>query len=164
MGMLDCISAAKDPDANMAPNPNPVGLAGTTSYVMNGCGSEKSLTSVAQPADFITFQERATETREAVCLPRISSFPDGTTKANDSDDSWIGFIHDGGGNYAFSDGHSKFKIRSQVSFAELGYYNWVFTQNGQQFDMQHTYMSANPNTDADYWGDWGDCDPSQQPD
>ena len=156
--MYVCPSAPNDPDPGFAPVDTPG--AGRTSYVFNGCGSDKPMTSVAQAGDYITFQGRATTAREAVCLPRLSMFhSDGSTKANDSDDQWIGFTHDLGDNYAFSDGHAKFKFRHAVRFKELGFWEWVNTQNGWQDPATNPVMDADPTQGKDYWGDWGNCDP-----
>jgi len=163
MDMFVCPSAPNDTDAGFAPVPASAGLSGRTSYVFNGCGSTKPMSAIVWIADFITFQGRATTTREAVCLPRMSGFSDGTTKANDSDDDWIGFTHDSGDNYTFSDGHSKFKFRHAVMFKELGFWEWVDTQNGWQDPATNPTMEANPLLGEDYWGDWGNCDPTITP-
>jgi prepilin-type N-terminal cleavage/methylation domain-containing protein len=161
MDMYVCISAPNDTGAGFAPVTT--SGAGKTSYVFNGCGSNKSLTAVSKPADFITFQGRATTVREAVCLPRMSAFSDGTTKANDSDDSWIGFTHDYGDNYALSDGHAKFYKRWAVTFKELGYWEWV-NVNGTWINPDtNPTMSADPDKGINNWGDWGNCDPAQVP-
>ena len=161
MGMYVCPSAPNDTDPGFNPVTTPG--AGETSYVFNGCGSNKLTSAFALPAQFITFQGRATTVREAVCLPRMSGFSDGTTKANDSDDDWIGFTHDSGDNYSFSDGHSKFQFRRSVTFKELGFWEWVDTQNGWQDPATNPTMEANPLLGDDYWGSWGNCDPTITP-
>jgi prepilin-type N-terminal cleavage/methylation domain-containing protein len=159
MGAYVCISAQNDTDAGFAPvTGNVTGIPGETSYVYNGCGSAKSLTAIAQPADFIVYQGRATTVREAIVCPRMNGFSDGTTKANDSDDDWLGFTHDLGDNYPFSDGHSKFKFRKAVQFKELGFWEWV-NVNGVWIDpATNPTMIANPTTGFDDWGSWGNCD------
>jgi len=168
MDMYVCISAQNDTSGDLAPIPNN-NKAGRTSYVMNGCGSDKSLTAVSKPGDFITFQGRATTVREAVTLPRMSGFSDGTTKANDSDDAWIGFTHDGGDNYTFADGHAKFKMRHAVQFKELGFWEWIYdvdpTISRWVDPNTNPTMSANPTANpwVDNWGTWGNCDPAQVP-
>lgn len=156
--------ANNDADPNMGPNPTPPpGINGKTSYVFNGCQSTKSMTSPSKPADLILFQTRATTAREAICMPRLNGFSDGTTKANDSDDSWLGFNFNSGGNYAFADGHAKFMVRHQVKFKQLGYWEWV-NVNGQWISPDsNPTMIADPTTGFDDWGAWGNCDPSQVP-
>lgn len=167
MQMYVCPSAQNDTSTDLAPVAT--SGAGRTSYVMNGCGSDKSLTAVSHPADFIIFQGRATTVREAVTLPRMSGFPDGTTKANDSDDAWIGFTHDGGDNYAFADGHAKFQFRHSVKFKQLGFWEWVFDVdpkiNNWVDPATNPTMSANPTGTpyVDNWGSWGNCDPALVP-
>jgi len=164
IGMYDCISAPKDGDAGFAPVTGPhTGIAGETSYVFNGCGSNKSLTAVSRPGDFITLQGRASTTREAIVCPRMNGFSDGTTKANDSDDVWIGFTHDGGDNYTFADGHSKFKFRKAVQFKELGFWEWVNVNGVWRDPATNPTMIADPTTGFDDWGAWGNCDPALVP-
>ena len=70
-------------------------------------------------------QGRASTAREAIVCPRMNGFSDGTTKANDSDDVWLGFTHDLGDNYVFSDGHISSEFRRAVLFKELGFWERV---------------------------------------
>ena len=162
MDMLVSPSTQNDLDAKMAPVPNN-GAAGKTSYVFNGCQSGKPMTAPSKPAQLIIFQSRATTVREAIVMPRLNGFSDGTTKANDSDDDWVGFNFNKGGNYAYADGHAKFKFRNAVTFKELGFWEWV-NINGVWTDPNtNPTMIANPDTGFDDWGAWGNCDPSLVP-
>jgi prepilin-type N-terminal cleavage/methylation domain-containing protein/prepilin-type processing-associated H-X9-DG protein len=168
MDMLVSPVTQPDLDPNMAPpapGTVPAGeIAGRTSYVFNGCQSGASMTSPTRPADLIILQPRATTVREAIAMPRLSGFNDGTTKANDADDDWVGFTFGVGANYTFADGHSKYKARNQVTFKELGFWEWV-NINGVWVDPTTSpTMSSNPVTGVDNWGSWGNCDPSQVPD
>jgi len=162
MDLLVSPSTQNDLDPNMAPVPGN-GQAGRTSYVYNGCASNKSLTSASKPAQLIIFQPRATTVREAVVLPRMNGFSDGTTKANDSDDVWIGFNFDKGANYAYGDGHAKFKRRNAVTFKELGFWEWVNVNGVWKSPDTNPTMIADPDTNFDDWGAWGNCDPAQVP-
>jgi prepilin-type N-terminal cleavage/methylation domain-containing protein len=160
MNLNVCPSAPSDTDTGFTPVPDP---GGRTSYLFNGCGSRKTFTTVSHPADYIIFQGRATTVREGIVAPRISAFPDGSTKANDADDDWIGFTHNLGDNYAWSDGHAKFKMRSQVTFKELGFWEWV-NVNGVWINPDtNPTMSSNPTLGINNWGSWGNCDPSLVP-
>ena len=161
--MLTSPSAQNDADPNMAPVAHPLGTAGKTSYVANGCQSGKSMTSISKPGQLIVFQPRATTVREAISMPRLNGFSDGTTKANDSDDIWLGFNYDKGANYAYGDGHAKFKMRSAVTFKELGYWEWVNVNGTWISPDQNPTMIANPTTNTDDWGAWGNCDPALVP-
>jgi hypothetical protein len=155
--MYVCQSAPNDSGGF---GPSTLGGAGKTSYTFNGCISSKAMTSVAKPAEIIIFQGRATTVREAIVTPRMSAFSDGTTKANDADDSWIGFTHDYGDNYTYSDGHAKFKKRNAVLFKELGFWEWV-NVNGQWINPDtNPTMSSDPNRGINNWGTWGNCDAS----
>jgi len=163
MDMYVSPSTQNDLDPNMAPVVHPTGIAGKTSFVFNGCQSAKSMTSPSKPGQLIIFQPRATTVREAISMPRLSGFSDGTTKANDADDDWVGFNFNKGANYAYADGHAKFKMRSAVLFKELGFWEWV-NINGVWTDPNtNPTMEANPTTGFDDWGSWGNCDPSQVP-
>jgi prepilin-type N-terminal cleavage/methylation domain-containing protein/prepilin-type processing-associated H-X9-DG protein len=162
MDMLVSPSTQNDLDPKMAPVVGN-GKAGKTSYVFNGCLSGKSMTSPSKPAQLIIYQPRATTVREAISMPRLNGFSDGTTKANDSDDVWVGFNFDKGANYAYADGHAKFKKRNGVTFKELGFWEWV-NINGVWTDPNtNPTMIANPDTGFDDWGAWGNCDPSLVP-
>jgi len=166
MDMLTSPSTQPDLDPNMAPPttlPPGGGIAGRTSYVFNGCQSGKTMTSPTRPADLIILQPRATTVREAIAMPRLSGFNDGTTKANDADDDWVGFNFGKGANYSFADGHSKFKMRSQVLFKELGFWEWVNINGIWTDPTTNPTMISNPVTGFDDWGAWGNCDPSQVP-
>jgi len=161
MDMYVSPSTQNDLDPNMAPA-SPLNGGGKTSYVYNGCQSNKSMTSPSKPAQLIVFQPRATTAREAICMPRLSGFSDGTTKANDADDNWVGFNFNKGGNYAYADAHAKFKMRSAVTFKELGYWEWVNVNGTWISPDSNPTMISNP-TGLDDWGAWGNCDPSQVP-
>jgi hypothetical protein len=164
MGVFVCPSAQNDTQAGFTPVTGAVnGIAGETSYIFNGCGDVKSTTAVSRPADFIIFQGRATTAREAIVCPRMNGFSDGTTKANDSDDEWIGFTHGAGDNYSFSDGHSKFKMRHAVQFKELGFWEWVNINNVWTDPATNPTMIADPTVPFDDWFAWGNCDPTLVP-
>ncbi|CAN5699187.1 hypothetical protein BH11ARM2_BH11ARM2_06380 [soil metagenome] len=166
MDLLVSPGAQDDGDAKWAPvRTLPAGVtgpSGRTSYAMNGCASNKSQTSVAQPSDIIVYQSRATTTKEAICLPRRSYFTDGWTGANDADLNWAGFNFSKGGNYAFADGHAKFKMRKAVKYRDFGFFEWV------NIDGQWTPPSANATMKSDppninQWGNFGACDVAQEP-
>lgn len=161
MDMFTCISASSDLDPALSPTKN--SGSGKTSYVMNGCASNTSMTSSTQPSKLILFSGRATTVREAIVNPRMSTFPDGTTKANDIDDAWIGFTHDSGDNYAYEDGHSKFKKRNAVTFKEYGFWEWVNVNGVWKDPNTNPTMTSDPTTGTNNWGNWGNCDPSQVP-
>ena len=159
------VSPSTQNDINPRLTPSTVGTAGRTSYVMNGCASNKSITSFSKPANTIIFQSRATISKEALCLPRMNSFPDGTTKANDTDLSWAGFNFNKGGNYAMGDGHAKFYKRNAVKFKDFGFWEWVFMDSRGRWvgPDENPTMDSDPTQNKDYWGSWGNCDPSQVP-
>jgi prepilin-type N-terminal cleavage/methylation domain-containing protein/prepilin-type processing-associated H-X9-DG protein len=162
MDMLVSPSAQNDANPNFAPVPNNP-RAGRTSYMMNGCASNMSQTAIAQPAGTIIFQVRTTTVREALCAPRRSRFTDGAKHANDADISWAGFNFAKGGNYGFADGHAKFMQRSQVRFKNYGYFEWVFMDSRGAWVNPDTNptMESDPTRGTNWWGTWGQCDPSQ---
>ncbi len=141
------------------------GPMGKTSYAMNGCVSGKSQTAMALPAEVIIFQSRATTTREAINLPRMSYFRDGWTGTNDTDLAWTGHNFGKGGNYAYADGHAKFKMRNAVRWRDFGFWEWVNINGTWTPPSAKPTMRADPTKPApnDFWGDFGACDPSQTP-
>ncbi len=159
MDMLTSPAAYNDTSPGLAPVKT--AGAGKTSFVMNGCFSDKSQTSASKPADLIVFQPRATTVREAVTLPRMNGFSDGTTKSNDTDDAWLGFGFNKGDNYAFADGHAKYMRRNQVLYKQLGFWEYVNIDGNWISPDANPTMKATP-TD-DHWGNWGNCDPSLVP-
>lgn len=161
MEILVSPGANKDTDPKFAPSTNPG--AGRTSYMFNGCVSNTSQTSVSQPADIITFQSRATTVKEAIVSPRRSFFTDGAKHANDADIAWAGFNFSKGSNYGFADGHAKFIKRNGLKFKQLGYWEWVFMDSrGSWVDpATNPSMEADPELNRNWWGTWGNCDPSQ---
>ncbi|MER3496793.1 MAG: hypothetical protein C4320_08540 [Armatimonadota bacterium] len=165
MDML--VSPTSNDDIRAGFTPVKTGGGGRTSYVMNGCVSNKSQTAMSKPADTIVTQVRATTVREAIVVPRMNYFQDGTTKANDADLFWVGFNFAKGGNYAFADGHAKYMKRNQVKFKNLGFWEWVFMDSRGAWVNPDTNptMEADPTTNPirDWWGSWGNCDPALVP-
>ena len=162
--MYLCPSALTPSAGNIAPSPQ--AGAGNTSYTFNGCASNKPTTAPTSPAQLILLSERVNKAREAIVNPRMSHFPDNTTKANDIDTSWIGFTHDMGANYAWADGHASFRKRNTVKFKKYGYWEWVFAWNsaegwGWKSPQSEPTMQWDPNQNRDLWGAWGNCDPAQ---
>jgi len=167
MDMLVSPGAQNDSNAAYAPvRTLPAGVTGTpgrTSYAMNGCVSSKSQTAVANPAEIIVFQSRATTTREAITSPRMNFFKDGWTGTNDADLGWMGFNFSKGGNYAFTDGHAKFKMRNAVKFRDFGYWEYVNVDGQWLPPTRKPGMRSDPTKGTNFWGDFGACDPGQTP-
>jgi prepilin-type N-terminal cleavage/methylation domain-containing protein/prepilin-type processing-associated H-X9-DG protein len=164
MDMLVCPVAQNDSNAGMAPVPNNP-KAGRTSYVMNGCSSNKPQTAFSKPGDTIIIQVRGTTVREAIAVPRRSYFTDGWTGTNDADLWWVGHNFAKGGNYGFADGHAKFMKRNQVKFKNLGFWEWVNVR-GQWIDPNtNPTMKADPTDQStwDLWQSFGACDVGQVP-
>jgi prepilin-type processing-associated H-X9-DG protein len=164
MDMYVSTVAGNDVRAGYGPVPNN-GAAGRTSYVMNGCVSRTSQTAASKPAELIVISNRATTVREAVVSPRRNYFTDGARHANDADLNWTGFNFSGGGNYAFADGHAKFRMRKQVKFKDLGYWEWVniFGKGWTDPNTNPTMLADPKNAGDENWKTWGACDPAQVP-
>ena len=161
MDLLVSPGAQNDTDPKFAPTK--AAGAGRTSYVMNGCVSNTSQTSVSRPGEQIVFQNRATTVKEAICVPRQTVFSD-AVHANDADLGWVGFNFSKGGNYGFADGHAKFMKRTQVTFKNLGYWEWVNQSVGGWTNPDtNPTMKADPEKGTNYWGTWGACDASKVP-
>lgn len=164
MDLLVSPQAANDGDPKWAPVANN-SKAGKTSYLMNGCVSRLPQTSVTKPSEIILFQSRATTVKEAIVSPRRSFFTDGARHANDADVSWAGFNFAKGGNYGFADGHAKFIKRKSLKFKMLGFFEWVYMDSRGTWINPDTNptMDADPETNSNYWGTWGQCDASMVP-
>lgn len=164
MDMFVSPGASNDSDPKWAPVANN-SRAGKTSYVFNGCVSGISQTSVARPADIVTFQNRATTVKEAIVSPRRNFFTDGAKHANDADLAWVGFNFSKGANYGFADGHAKFIRRKGLKFKNLGYWEWVrMDSRGAWIDpATNPTMDSDPELGQNWWGTWGSCDPTQEP-
>ncbi len=163
MDMLVSPGAQNDTDPKYAPTT--AAGSGKTSYAMDGCVSNRSQTSISKPAEQIVFQSRATTTKEAICLPRTTTFSDGAVHGNDADLAWAGYNFMDGGNYGFADGHAKYMKRKQVKFKNLGFWEWVDVSGGGQWTNpdNNPTMRSDPTTGANYWGAWGACDASKVP-
>jgi prepilin-type N-terminal cleavage/methylation domain-containing protein/prepilin-type processing-associated H-X9-DG protein len=163
MDMLVSPGAQNDVNPDLAPVANN-SKAGKTSYVMNGCSSNKSQTSFSKPADTIVIQVRGTTVREALAVPKLHFMPDGWEPANDADLWWVGHNFSNGGNYGFADGHAKFMKRNQVKYKNLGFWEWVNIEGqGWTNPDKNSTMKAVPN-DTKTWDQWkshGACNPSK---
>ncbi len=164
MDMFVSPGAQNDSNAKYAPVPNNPS-AGRTSYLFNGCVSRESQTSLSKPAEIVIFQIRATTVKEAIVSPRRNYFTDGARHANDADVAWAGFNFSKGGNYGFADGHAKFARRNALKFKNLGYWEWVFMDSRGTWVNPDTNptMESDPETGANWWGTWGQCDASRVP-
>ena len=163
MDMMVSPGAKDDTEARFAPSK--LAGAGKTSYVMNGCVSNRSQTAVSKPGEQIVFQSRATTTREAIAVPRRAKFADGWTGTNDTDLWWVGYNFSDGGNYGFADGHAKFMKHSQVKFKNLGFWEWVNIHEKGWTDpnTNPTLISTPKNPAYEGWRTYGACDPAQVP-
>ena len=164
MDMLVSPGASNDSNPKYAPVPNN-GKAGKTTYVMNGCASNESQTSMSKPAELIVFQSRGTTVKEAIVAPRRNYFADGWRMANESDASYLGFTFGKGANYTFADGHAKYKQRNQVKYKDLGYWEWVNIDGAWTNPDTNPTMKADPTKGApgDHWYNFGACDPALVP-
>ncbi len=167
MDMYVSPGAGNDVRADLAPvkPANVNGINGRTSYVFNGCASNKPQTGIAQPSGIVTFTSRATTVREAIVVPRRSYFPDGWTGTNDADLWWVGWNFADGANYAFADGSAKYRKRNGLKWRELGFFEWVNIE-GQGWtapDRVGALRSTPKNTAYEGWRSHGACDVSQEP-
>ena len=161
MDMLVSPGAQNDSDPKFAPTK--ASGSGRTSYVMNGCVSNTSQTSVSKPAEQIVFQTRATTVKEAICVPRQTVFSD-ATHGNDADLGWVGFNFTKGANYGFADGHAKFMKRNQVKFKNLGFWEWVNQSEGGWTNPDtNPTMKSDTDKGTNFWGTWGACDAAKVP-
>lgn len=94
--------------------------AANTSYLFNGALAFKSATQAHDPAGLIMARDATYAEKVAVSRPGNPSTTGATTSCDGIDDTDLGAIHDGGGNNAFADGHSKYFKRQALTYANLG--------------------------------------------
>ncbi|MBN9500464.1 MAG: hypothetical protein BGO01_03995 [Armatimonadetes bacterium 55-13] len=111
--------------------------AGNTSYYANGAVEDRSMTSVEEPAGIVYLQEAGETLRSAPERPY--KYDLSGSWCNSFDLYLFSSTHKKGGNLAYADGHAKYKMRTAITYKELGstltpawYYNgtnWVWTTN-----------------------------------
>jgi prepilin-type N-terminal cleavage/methylation domain-containing protein/prepilin-type processing-associated H-X9-DG protein len=148
------VAAPKDPDPNFGYR-NKAG-AGNNTWAFNGNMMGKSLTSMSAPAELIAFQSKLTTTRESIVQPTIW---DGTNKnCNGVDLNWMGNTYGKGGNYGWADGHASYKLRTAVTFRNLGM-SGIVHRNSQSgwSDVSNTQGLTDPAKNNNFWDTWGEC-------
>ena len=112
--------------------------AGNGSYAMNGNVLGLSQTAFSDPANLLILQDKATTTRESIVQP-TPLYPLGSPLiANGIDISWVGISFGQGGNYAWADGHSKFKKRTGIQFRNYGITGTVHCYRPACIDVPNT--------------------------
>jgi len=101
-------------------NYNPKPGAANTSYRFNGAVAFKSQTQAHDPANLIVLRDSVYIEKVAVSRPGNPSTTGATPSCNGLDDADLGSTHDGGGNNAFADGHSKYSKRQALTYGQLG--------------------------------------------
>lgn len=92
--------------------------AGNTSMYANGSVDYKSATSVAVPANMIYLHE-AGEVLRSAC-PRPLVVDAANQNCNSFDLSSFDAQHNKGGNLTYADGHARYKIKTAITYKELG--------------------------------------------
>jgi len=146
--------------------------AGNASFVFNGGALNVSLTTASAPTDLITLYGRIQTTREADVQPAVfnpafawftpQNAPITGAGINGVDIDWAGGTWSGGDNYAFADGHAKFKKRTSVNFRNFGIPGQIGCVGaGCTFSLSqtgsNTYMT-DPALAQDNWGAFGILD------
>jgi len=151
--------APKDPDPNYGYREK--SGAGNGSYAANGAVLGISLTSFSDIANTIYLQSKNTTTREAIVQP-TPLYPLGAPYiANGIDISWVGATFGKGGNYAWADGHAKYRDRTGIQFRNYGIYGTVHCHQPGCTDVPNTTTMTNPLTNGNFWDTWGTVDVSQ---
>lgn len=155
MPMLSCPSAKKasfsdwwGPGLNYNNTPG----AANTSYRFNGGVAFKSQTQSHAPAELIVFRESSLNEKVAVSRPGNPSTTGATEYCDGIDDTDLGSAHVGGNN-SFSDGHSKYMLRQQVSYGMLGLSKDSCTDwfcNRYYTDVPQGYSGADNNPNGHY--------------
>ncbi|HEY3780098.1 MAG TPA: prepilin-type N-terminal cleavage/methylation domain-containing protein [Fimbriimonadaceae bacterium] len=134
--------------------------AGNSSYIFNGGALNVSLTTASAPTDLITLYGQVTTKREADVQPAIWDYDFLATgpSMNGIDISWAGDTYNNGDNYAFADGHAKYKKRTAITFRNFGISGSVWCY--QAYDCSQAFPAAttsltDPTINPNYWGAWG---------
>ena len=136
--------------------------AGNGSYAANGVVLGLSQTMYADPANVIYLVDKATTTRESIVQP-TPLYPLGSPLiANGIDINWVGISFSSGANYAWVDGHSKFKKRTAVNFHNYGIAGTVHCYGLNCVDTPNTTSMSNPATNQNFWAAWGNVDVTAQ--
>lgn len=151
-------AAPNDPDPNYGFR-NKAG-AGNGSYAMNGNVLGLSQTSFSDPANLLVLQNKATTTRESIVQP-TPLYPLGSPLiANGIDINWMGISFGSGGNYAWADGHAKYKKRTAVTFRDYGIVGTVHCYQPGCIDVPNTKGMNDPKNNLNFWDTWGEVNPS----
>jgi prepilin-type N-terminal cleavage/methylation domain-containing protein/prepilin-type processing-associated H-X9-DG protein len=91
------------------------------SYIFNGVDTSRSTTSMPDPAGTIVLRESNTYGDTTFSFPW--NYPGLWQGPGWAGTDNVGFDanHNGGGNFAYGDGHSKYKIKTGVHFSEFGF-------------------------------------------
>lgn len=128
--------------------------AGNSTWMMNGTVQRKSLTSISAPAELVMFQSSLTTTRESLVQP--ANFDGSTTACNGIDLAFAGNTFGKGGNYGWADGHAGFKIRTAITFRNMGVSGVVNAYGANNAGgLPNTTGLSDPATNPNRWWTWG---------
>jgi len=94
---------------------------GCSSYVMNGVPTFKSTTAMPNPAGTILIHESSWYSDIPITEPWNYIGMWGGPGWAAIDGTQNDALHNNGGNYAYADGHSKYKMKTGVHFSEFGF-------------------------------------------
>jgi prepilin-type N-terminal cleavage/methylation domain-containing protein/prepilin-type processing-associated H-X9-DG protein len=151
-------AAPNDPDPNYGFR-NKSG-AGNGSYAANGILLGLSQTSFADPANLIWLVDKATTTRESIVQPTPLYPLPAPLIANGIDISWVGISFGQGANYAWADGHAKYRKRTGIKFRDYGIAGTVHCYGLGCTDVPNTTGMIDPLTNPNKWDTWGNADPA----
>lgn len=149
--LMESAAAPKDPSPTWGYTNLPGG--GNSTWIMNGTIQRKSLTSVSAPAELVVFQSALTTTRESLTQP--TNFDGATTACNGIDLSFAGNTFGKGGNYGWSDGHAGYKVRTQITFRNMGVSGVVNAHGFLGDGLPNTTGLTDPARNNGFWFTWG---------
>ena len=133
--------------------------AGNATWMMNGTLQRKSLTSISAPAELVQFQSSLTTTRESLTQP--TNFDGATTACNGIDLNFAGNTFGKGGNYGWADGHAGYKVRTGITFRNMGVSGVVNAHGLLGDNLPNTTGLTDPAKNTGFWFTWGTrCDVS----
>lgn len=148
--------------------------AGKSSYFFNGGLDYVSETSIGRPAEAMVLHEAGEVRGSADEAPY--EWDKNLHLCNNYEVYWFDAVHNKGGNLAYVDGHARYKLRTAISYFELGAYDAdiatgaKFSDNIWAPQGPSAQWRQAPSTDQKLldpsllqwqWGNWYGCDPTK---
>ena len=129
--------------------------AGNATWMMNGAIQHQSMTACSAPAELVVYESALSTTRESRTQPvRDNGFEGiGGPRCHSIDVDAAGNTFGKGGNYGWLDGHASFKIRTALTYRNMGASGTVRIKKGPSAGDKPNTTALNDSTKPEYM-DW----------